>query len=87
MTDAEMLSKIKIRMGITTSYQDELLSEYIGDVKAFMKDAGVSDDKLNSDASVGCIFRGVSDLWYYKSGEAKFSEFFKHRVTQLACRR
>ena len=87
MTDAEYLGKIKTRMGITTSYQDELLSGYITDVKAFMKDAGVPDDILSSDASVGCVLRGVSDLWNYTSGEVKFSEFFKQRVTQLAIRR
>lgn len=87
MTDAEYLGKIKTGLGITTSYQDELLGVYIDSVKEFMKDAGVPDDVINSDASVGCVLRGVSDLWNYTSGEVKFSEFFKQRVTQLALRR
>ena len=84
MTDAEILAKVKIGMGITTDYQDNLLQIYIDDVKAFMTSAGVSANVLTSAASVGCIIRGVIDLWNYSSGDTKFSETFKLRVSQLA---
>lgn len=84
MTDAEILAKIKTGLGITTDYQDDLLQLYIDDVKAFMTDAGVSATVASSPAAVGCILRGVADLWNYSSGTAKFSEYFKQRVIQLA---
>ena len=57
---------------------------YIDDVKAFMRDAGVSTAVVESDAAVGCIARGVNDLWHYGAGTAKLSEYFKQRVIQLA---
>ena len=84
MTDAEILATVKTGLGITTDYQDDLLQIYIDDVKAFMIDAGVSASVATSTAAVGCILRGVSDLWNYSSGSVKFSEYFKQRVIQLA---
>lgn len=84
MTKAQMLAKVKTGLGITTTYQDDLLTVYIDDVISFITSAGVPADKAMSEASVGCILRGVTDLWNYTGGEAKFSEYFKMRVTQLA---
>lgn len=84
MTESELLIKIKNGLGITGDYQDDTLKVYIEDVKSFMKDAGVSETVLNSPASVGCIVRGVADLWNYGSGSVKFSEYFIQRVVQLS---
>ena len=84
MTDAEILTAVKTGLGITTDYQDSLLQIYIDDVKAFMISAGVSATVATSSAAVGCILRGVSDLWNYSSGGVKYSEYFKQRVIQLA---
>lgn len=84
MTNAEILTKIKTGLGITSDYQDDLLQIYIDDVKAFMQDAGVPADVVTSAAAVGCILRGVADLWTYGSGTAHFSEYFKQRVAQLS---
>ena len=84
MSDVEILAKVKTGLGITTNYQDDLLMIYIDDVKSFMISAGVSSSVASSPAAVGCILRGVSDLWNYTSGAAKFSEYFKQRVIQLA---
>ncbi len=86
MTDAELLSKVKNGLGIVGDYQDETLSVYIEDVKSFMISAGVAQEVADSSASVGCILRGVADLWNYGSGSVGFSEYFKMRVTQLAMR-
>lgn len=83
MTDAELLSKVKIGLGITGTYQDETLSLYIEDVKNYLIDAGVSTEILNSSASVGVIIRGVSDLWNYGMGTANLSEYFIQRAIQL----
>lgn len=83
MTDAELLAKIKNGLGITGTFQDGTLQVYIDEVKAFMKSAGVTDSVLSSSAAVGCIMRGVADLWNYGSGNATLSTYFKMRLIQL----
>lgn len=84
MTDAELLGKVKTGLGITGDFHDATLLIYIADVKAFMQSAGVSEAVTNSEASVGCILRGVSDLWNYGSGGTDFSPYFTMRVIQLS---
>ena len=86
MTDAEMLNKVKIGLFGTAdgAWRDEMMTVFIDEVKAFMIDAGVSEDVVMSDASVGCILMGVNDLWNYQPGGTKFSPYFCQRVTQLA---
>ena len=83
MTDTELLTKIKNGLGITGEYQDATLTVYVEEVKAFMKSAGVADDVIQSEVSVGCIMRGVADLWNYGSGNASLSNYFRMRVIQL----
>ena len=85
MTDAELLAKVKKGLGITGDYQDATLQVYIDDVKSFMISSGVPSAVVSGDASVGCILRGVADLWNYGSGNAKLSEYFHQRVIQLSC--
>lgn len=84
--NAELLLKIKSGLGITGDYQDDTLQVYVDEVKEFMKDAGVQEEVVNDTASVGCIMRGVADLWNYSSGGVKFSDYFEKRVIQLACK-
>ena len=79
-----MLEKVKIGLGITGTYQDDLLQIYIDEVIAYLKDAGVPDDVINSDAATGIIVRGVADLWNYGSGGTQLSPYFMQRATQLA---
>lgn len=83
MAANELLTKIKKGLGITGDFQDDTLQIYIDEVKDFMKSAGVADGVINSSAAVGCILRGVADLWNYGSGNARLSEYFKIRVLQL----
>ena len=84
MTDAELLTKIKKGLGITTDYQDDTLMVYVDEVRMFLASAGVSESVIASEASVGCILRGVADLWNYGSGNATLSDYFRMRVIQLA---
>ena len=84
ISDAELLERIKKGMGIATNYQNETIQIYIDDVKAFMLSAGVPAATVSDSAAVGCIMRGVVDLWNYGSGNTSFSEYFRMRVTQLA---
>lgn len=83
MTEAELLAKIKNGLGIAGDFQDETIQVYVDEVKAFMQSAGVKKSVIESNASVGCIMRGVADLWNYGSGDTSLSEYFKMRVLQL----
>lgn len=80
-TDAELLTEYKNRNNITGTYQDNSISGYIADVKAYMKGAGVANSIISDSASVGCIMRGVSDLMF---GNGKFSDIFLTRMMQLS---
>lgn len=84
MTDAELLTKVKTGLGITTAYQDETLQIYIDGAKAFMKSAGVKQSVIDSPASVGCILQIVSDTWNYGSGAVKISPLAEMRIIQLS---
>lgn len=76
----EMLEKVKISLGITGTYQDDTVNEYILEIKAFLTDAGVK----KSNITVGLVARGVSDLWNYGAGKGRLSEYFMQRASQLA---
>ena len=80
MTDAQMLTGVKEALGITGTYQDNTLTQYITEVRNFLVSAGVPAGKI----TVGVVARGVSDLWNYGSGEGKLSEYFLQRATQLS---
>jgi hypothetical protein len=80
MTDAQMLTGVKEALGITGTYQDNTLTQYITEVRDFLVSAGVPAGKI----TVGVVARGVSDLWNYGSGEGKLSEYFLQRATQLS---
>ena len=77
MTDAELLTEVKKRIGITGDYQDDTLTGH------FMQDAGVSEEVMQTTKIIGAVTRGVSDLWDYGSGNGEFSPYFFQRVTQL----
>ena len=78
------LENVKNALGITGNYQDATLQIYIDEVIAYMKDAGVSTDVIESSVSAGVIARGVTDLWNYNGGSGKLSDYFYQRVSQLS---
>lgn len=53
MTDAELLTEVKKRIGITGDYQDDTLTGHIQDVKDFMQDAGVSEEVMQTTKIIG----------------------------------
>ena len=75
-----MLTKVKNGLGITGTDLDATLQEYIDEVVAFLKDAGV----LEINITAGIVTRGVSDLWNYGAGDGKLSEYFFQRAAQLS---
>jgi hypothetical protein len=83
MTEVEQLNEVKKGLGISGPYQDATVQRHLNDVKAFCLSAGVKEETLNSDASVGCLIRGVSDSWTQESGMTQFSLMFIQRLIQL----
>lgn len=79
-TTSALLDSVKISLGITGDYQDATIAEYIEEVVAFLKDAGVAA----SNVTPGIVARGVSDLWNYGAGEGKLSSYFIQRAAQLS---
>lgn len=75
----DLLSEIKKRLSITGNYQDDLLLGLAHDTKNYLISAGVKESVVNSEISIGCIARGVFDLWTKDS----FSELFNQRLIQL----
>lgn len=75
-----MLEQVKMLLGITGSYQDDTINEYIIEVKSFLTEAGVPEQYI----CAGVVARGVSDLWNYGAGDGKLSEYFMQRATQLS---
>ena len=84
MTEAEILAKVKTGLMISGEHFDEVLRLHIDEVKFYLRTAGVPDEVVDSDESVGVILRGVADLWSNGSGNVTFSPFFYDRVSQLA---
>jgi len=74
-----LLDEVKKRLALTGEYHDSLLLGLAEDVKQYMLSAGVEQSVVDSKLSIGCIARGVQDLWTKES----FSDIFKQRVIQL----
>jgi hypothetical protein len=83
MTDAELLTAIKNTLNISGTHFDITLKLYIEEVKGYLASAGVYAEVIGSTLAVGCIARGVADLWNYGNGDTKLSEYFYQRATQL----
>lgn len=83
ITDAELLEKVKGSLNVSGEHFDTTLQLYIDEVKAYLLDAGVRADVLSSTLAVGCISRGVADLWNYGNGDTKLSDYFQQRAIQL----
>lgn len=84
MAGLTVLDKVKKALGITGNAQDDTLTEWIEEVKAYMVDAGIPQSKVESVSSAGVISRGVIDIWNYGSGDGKLSDYFYQRVSQMS---
>lgn len=80
---AELLTAVKYSLNISGTQFDTTLQGYIDEVKEYLKSAGVSANVVGSTLAVGCISRGVADLWNYGNGDTKLSEYFYQRAIQL----
>lgn len=86
MTDAELLVECKkgLNIPVESIDFDGILNQKLLAVKMFLKNAGVSEEKINTELGTGTIVMGVSDLWELKSGEVKFSPVFFTFANQLS---
>lgn len=80
---AELLAVVKSSLNINGSQFDITLQFYIDEVKEYLRSAGVLSVVIGSTLAVGCIARGVADLWNYGNGDTKLSEYFYQRAEQL----
>lgn len=85
IADDILLTKVKGSLNVSGEHFDTTLQLYIDEVKAYLASAGVKVDVLSSTLAVGCIARGVADLWNYGNGDTKLSEYFYQRADQLRC--
>lgn len=83
ITEADLLAKVKSTLNITGEHFDETLKPIIEEVKLYLMGAGVASAVIGSTLAVGCIARGVSDLWNYGNGDTKLSEYFYQRADHL----
>lgn len=83
ITDDILLGKVKSSLNVSGAHFDTTLQLYIEEVKAYLASAGVDASVLSSTLAVGCIARGVADLWNYGNGDTKLSEYFYQRAEQL----
>lgn len=76
-----MLEKVKKNLGITGTFQDDIIQGYIDEIKQLMIDGGISPSIVNDVKSAGVIARGIDDVYFQKTD---LSKFFWQRATQLA---
>ena len=79
-----MLEEVKKMLGIVGEYHDATISLYIEEINGYLKSAGVKDELIGTNKTVGVVSRGVIDLWNYGSGEGQLSPYFYERAIQLA---
>lgn len=83
ITEADLLAAVKESLNVTGGHFDGILQRYIDEVKLYLESAGVLPDVIGSTLAVGCISRGVADLWNYGNGDTKLSDYFYQRAEQL----
>lgn len=84
MAEVSLLEKVKSMLGITGTYHDGALQNYIDEVKEYLLDGGAKREIVDAPTSAGVIMRGVCDLWNYGAGDGKLSTYFKERAIQLS---
>ena len=83
ITDAELLERVKAAINAKgNNYNDDTISTWIEHVKQDMLYAGVSADVLGSTLAVGCIAKGVNDIWVEHL--PTYSELFDRACGRLA---
>lgn len=72
----EYRKAVKDAIGITGTYQDDMIDGYVTEIVSYLEDAGIKEENISN----GIVARGASDLWF----EKKLSNYFMQRAVQLA---
>ena len=83
ITDKDLLEQIKSDNQLFGSQHDTTLTIKIATIKGYLRSAGVSNAVIGSTLAVGCISRGVMDIWNYGNGDTKLSPFYYELADQL----
>lgn len=76
-----MLEKVKKNLGITGTFQDDMVQGWIDEIKQLMIDGGIPSSIVNNEKSAGVIAKGIDDVYFQKTD---LSNYFWQRATQLA---
>lgn len=83
MTLDEMVEKVIVLLQLTP-YHKDIVSLYVEDGIFYLKGAGVNDEVIYSNRSLGVLTTYVNDNWNYNQGQSKISPSLKERVIQLS---
>lgn len=83
ITDDELLQLIKSDNQLFGTQHDATLQIKIETIKGYLRSAGVSNAVIGSTLAIGCISRGVMDIWNYGNGDTKLSPFYYELADQL----
>lgn len=76
LTSDQLLQKVKSGLSVSGTFNDASLSIKMLAVKQYMQNAGITDEKIETDLGIATLTIGVSDLWNLSPGEIKFSDAF-----------
>lgn len=77
MSDEEMLDKVKKGLSVDGTDNDDSLKIKIMAVKQYMLNAGITEEKIETDLGIMTLTIGVNDIWDLTPGEIKFSYAFE----------
>lgn len=83
MNEAALLQQVKDILMIQGDGFDSVLQPRILAVTGYLRNAGVSEQNIDSPTGVVAVALGANDLWNLTSGEQKFSPGFLNLATQL----
>ena len=60
----DIVSAVMTALGLEgNTFQRPTIELYVAEVNEYLKDAGVPEDLIGTETTVGIVARGVSDLW------------------------
>lgn len=83
MKREEQVKAVCSMLSMSEKFDGEKIGFFVDEVKQYMLEAGVPLLLVNDRRAIGCIARGVADLYTYENGAASLSPYFKERVVQL----
>lgn len=83
MTPDEHYQKCLDACGFSKDTHGTVIQPFYDDALQFLNGAGVPEEILQTDETVGCVVRYIIDTYNYNSGTVGLSDFFFQRLRQL----